>query len=348
MSERVIGAPARSLLPILPVRYFVLLCDLLESWGIRSADVLAAANIDAVQFNQPHVNITTQQGDTLVREAERVTGRMDLGFELGRLVKPNSHDTLGYAMISSPTCDHMFRLVSRYYRLITPMFAMSYRRERDTAELSFRPVMAMSRESMRFYQEVIATTTYLHIKSLLQCHPARCAIYLSMQEPAHVARYKELAPAAVHFGAASMPGVTITLDAEQLDVPLTMADQRARNLAEERCRELLQNVREQSSLKEWVSMILNEAEDCQPKLDDLAAILNITTRTLDRYLRSEGTTFRVLSTQIRNARACVMLDEGRLSISQIAYRLGYTDVANFSHAFRTGNNCSPTAFQARK
>jgi AraC-like DNA-binding protein len=338
------GPAANSLLPIVPVRYLVLLCDLIDSWGFSSNAVLQAAKIDAVQFHQPHATLGAQQVDALLREAERVTGRMDLGFELGRNIKLNSHDTLGYAMISSPTCDHMVRMVSHYYRLITPMFSLSYRRERGMGELMFRPIIAMSREAMRFYQEAIVTATYLHLKALLQNHPARCEIHLSMQEPLHAARYRELAPAKVHFGATQMPGMMISLDAEQLDLPLPMADERARSLAEERCRALLRKVREQSSLKEWVSMVLSEAEDCQPKLDELANILNITSRTLDRYLRKEETTFRALSLEIRNVRACDMLREGERTISQIAYRLGYSDVANFSHAFRAANGCSPSAF----
>lgn len=337
-------ATAKSILPIVPVRYMVLLADMLESWGYPSSDILLAANIDPVQFHQPHATMTTSQVDAMLREAERSTGRMDLGFELGRQIKLNSHDTLGYAIISSPTGDSMLRMVSHYYRLITPMFALSYRRERGVAEVAFRPMVAMPRDTMRFYQETIAGATYLHIKTLLQRHPANCNIYLSMSEPLHAARYRDLAPAKVHFGAAQLPGLLITLDPEQLDLPLPMADERAVALAEERCRSLLRKVRDQGSLKEWVSMVLNESEDCQPRLDELANILNITARTLDRYLRKEGTTFRALSLEIRNARACDMLRQGGHAVSQIAYRLGYTDVANFSHAFKAANGCSPSAF----
>ncbi len=338
------SAPTQSLLPIVPVRYVVMLCDLIESWGYPSGDVLTAAGIDIAGFHQPHATITTRQNDALLREAERLTGRLDLGFEVGRQVKLSSHDTLGYAFISSPTVDHVMRLAARYYRLITPMFTLSYRRVAGMAELEFRPVMALAPPAMRFYQEAIASGTYAHIKQLLQAHPARCEISLSMQEPAHAQRYRELAPAKVYFGAAMMPGVKMVMEAEQLDRPLPMGDERARSLAEERCRELLQRVREQGSLKEWVSMVLREAEDCQPRLEELASILNITTRTLDRYLRKEGVTFRLLAVEIRNGRACAMLRQGGHAVSQIAYRLGYSDLANFSHAFKAANGCSPSAY----
>jgi AraC-like DNA-binding protein len=338
---------ANSLMPIVPVRYLVLLCDLIDAWGYASADILMAAGIDVEAFHQPHATLAARQVDALLREAERVTGRMDLGFELGRQIKLTSHDTLGYAMISSPSCDHMLRMVSRYYRLLSPMFAMTYTRQGSLAEINFRPIIGMAREALRFYQEAISMACYFHIRTLLQKHPARCDIYMSIPEPQHSARYRELAPASVHFSANQMPGMRMTMDAEQLDLPLPMADERALTLAEERCLALLKEVREQSSLKEWVCMVLAEAEDCQPKLDELANILNITARTLDRYLRKEGTTFRVLSLAIRNERACAMLREGERSISQIAYRLGYTDCANFSHAFRAANGCSPTAFAAK-
>jgi AraC-like DNA-binding protein len=334
----------QSLLPIVPVRYMVILCDLIDSWGYPSSDVLMAAGIDVAQFHQPHATMTTRQVDALLREAERVTGRMDLGLEVGRVVKLSSHDTLGYAFISSPTVDQMVRLASRYYRLITPMFALTYSREDGMAHIVFRPVMAMASATMRFYQEAISTASYAHIRQLLQTHPARCDIYLSIQEPSHAARYRDLAPAKIHFGASEMPEIRIVMDGEQMDRPLPMGDERARSLAEERCRDMLHKARDQGSLKEWVSMVLMEAEDCQPRLEELASILNITARTLDRYLRKEGTTFRVLAVEIRNARACAMLRQGGFAVSQIAYRLGYSDLANFSHAFKAANGCSPSAF----
>ncbi len=94
-------------------------------------------------------------------------------------------------------------------------------------------------------------------------------------------------------------------------------------------------------------MVLMEAENCQPRLGELASILNITARTLDRYLRKEGCTFRELAVNIRNVRACALLRQGGYAISQIAYRLDYSDLANFSHACKAANGCSPSAFAAQ-
>src|SRR5471032_1334698 len=105
-------------LPIVPARYFGLLGDLLVAQGHNWHDILRAAQIDPQALLQQNVVLSICQIDRLVEVAERVSGRKDLGFELGCAIKLNSHDTLGYAMISSPTCHHMLGMVSRYFRLM--------------------------------------------------------------------------------------------------------------------------------------------------------------------------------------------------------------------------------------
>jgi transcriptional regulator GlxA family with amidase domain len=42
---------------------------------------------------------------------------------------------------------------------------------------------------------------------------------------------------------------------------------------------------------------------------------------------------------------CEMLVDSRQSISQIAWRLGYGDPANFSHAFRATGGASPRQYR---
>ncbi|MBV8665723.1 MAG: helix-turn-helix transcriptional regulator [Burkholderiaceae bacterium] len=93
-----------------------------------------------------------------------------------------------------------------------------------------------------------------------------------------------------------------------------------------------------------IGALLRQAEDCLPTLDQLAAAVNTTPRTLTRRLAREGTSFRNLALQVRNRRARELLAEGRLSISQIAYALGYTDLANFSRSFKRVCGVAPSAY----
>jgi AraC-like DNA-binding protein len=93
-------------------------------------------------------------------------------------------------------------------------------------------------------------------------------------------------------------------------------------------------------------MMLRESEDSRPTLDQLAGFVNISPRTLARYLESEDTSFRDLSLEVRTERARELLAEGQLSVTQIAYRLGYTDVASFVRSFRGQTGRTPGSLRA--
>ncbi len=331
--------------PLVPARYLLLMGDYLKSVGTSLDALLHALKVDPDRLTGTDFGLTPKQIDRLPAEALRLTGHSDFGFEWGCHLKLNSHDILGYAMLSCTTLDQLLRLCSRYYRLLTPMFRMSYQRTGNHMEIIFRPAMPMATDTLNMMQEAIAVSTHLQCKPLLQNPSSVYDIYMSMAAPPHAARYREMAPARVHFGTSPLPEIRMVADTWSLDASLPMADKHAVRMAEERCRALLQRYSEQESWTEWVTMMLNEAEDSQPTLEELAGLLSISARTLDRYLKREESSFRDLAIEVRNRRARKFLLDGKLPVSQIAYRLGYTDVANFSRAFRRANGVSPSDFR---
>jgi AraC-like DNA-binding protein len=208
----------------------------------------------------------------------------------------------------------------------------------------------MTATVLKFWLETTAISTYLQIRDAMPRASGSFDIFVSMEAPQHLARYPELGEfgqARFRFAPSSLPEVVIRVAEAHLDMPLPMANAHAVSLAEDRCKYLLRQVSLKKSWSEWVSMMLQHAEDCQPLLEDLAKLLNVSTRTLDRYLDKEGTSFRELSVQIRNQRACKLINDGHMTISQIAYMLGYTDLANFSRSFKKAQGVSPLAYRGK-
>ena len=70
-------------------------------------------------------------------------------------------------------------------------------------------------------------------------------------------------------------------------------------------------------------------------------------RTLRRQLAAEGTTFKAITDEIREALAVELLTAGGLSLEQVASRLGYHDAAGFSRAFRRWTGATPGTYRAR-
>lgn len=333
--------------PKLPARYYVLFCDWLQSHGVNVDHLLKSSGIDAVEFFAADAMLDLEQVDALLHQAFVATGRPDLGFDWGRLIKLSSHDILGYAILSSPTADYAARLASRYYRLMTPTFRLSYRRTAQQAELEFNPALSMTPETFRFHIEGIAVSVHDQFKVLLGGTIPPYDYYVSYPEPTYRQRYRELAPARWHFEALQMPGIRVVMSADMVDRTLPMADRTALQMAEARCEALLQRVTQEQGLADWVTMMLREARDGMPTLEELAHILHITSRTLDRRLRKEGQHFLEMSKRVRLDKARELLTAGKLSVTQVALQLGYRDVANFTRAFKRDSGLSPSEFVAR-
>jgi len=331
----------------LPARYFALLCELLRERGVDVAALLRAAKIWPTQIHGPDASLTVRQFESLVFESQQRTGRADLAFELGRQIKLSSHEILGYGILTSPTLDYALQLAARYYRLITPAFRLEYRRGRPHCELHFQPALRMEPAALQFLLEVIAVSFHDQFKALAQTRIPPYDMHVSYAEPAHAQRYRELKPVRVLFSSERLPGARIVLDAEIVAQKLPMADRGALKMAEERCEDLLRKTAAAGRMTEWVTMMLRESHQGLPSLAELARLLNQSPRTLDRHLGREGSRFLELSKGVRTDKACALLRSGTLSATQIAYQLGYKELANFTRAFKQATGMTPSQYRAQ-
>ena len=329
----------------IPARYYAIFADLLGQMNIDVESLLRAARIDESVLYGGDGMLTSTQVDTLVAGAAERTGRDDLGFELGRVIKLSSHDILGYGLLASPTLDYALDLGARYYRLISPLFSMTYTRGERHAEITLRPALPMKPLTLRFHLEAGAVSIFEQVQALIGRPPPH-DVWIYGLEPSHRRRYSRLVPARWHFDPSAAPGARFVLPIEMVDRPNGMADRSALRMAVARCEILLKRVT-RTGISDWVLMMLRESDGSLPRLGDLSHVLHVTPRTLDRRLRRDGETFLELSKRARSERACSLLREGHLPVTQVAYQLGYRDSANFTRAFRRELGMTPSDYRRR-
>lgn len=330
---------------LVPARYYARLCDALKDLGFDPAPAMDAAGISPRTLHSPEGMLTMPQVEALLGAAQRITGRTDLGLELANTIQLTSHSVVSYAMLSSPTLGYCIRLVARYFSLIMPAFRLDYACD-DHMRITAEPVWPMSHAALAFHLEVIAACIYREARELLGGEVLRGRLRFSLERPPHAHRYDANRDLRTEFGWCERPGFRMELPAEVATRPLAMAEPHALRLAEQRCEEMLEKARSTGNLTEWVGMMLREAGGEPPALPELAATLHMSARTLDRYLKKEGASFRELSNRVRREKACDLLRDGRLSVTQVAYELGYSDAANFARGFRREIGCSPAEWRA--
>jgi AraC-like DNA-binding protein len=98
-----------------------------------------------------------------------------------------------------------------------------------------------------------------------------------------------------------------------------------------------------ASLSSQVAAFLaNRPEDePYPTLDKTAGHFCVSSRTLRRALRGEGSSYQQLFDLVRMEAARHLLKDTQLSVQQITERLGYADPSNFVRAFRRHHGHPP-------
>ena len=329
----------------LPARYYLLLLDLVRSHGVSLDPSMEQIGIDYADLSEPDCLLSIADVETLIEAAIEVTARDDLGFYLGRLIKPSNHELLGYALMTSATLDEALRLAARYWALITPAFTLRYEPIATGARIRLQPAFALDPLSLRFHVEAIASAFHAEIDFLLSTRIPPYTIHLPDTLANAAPRYRQLAPARIKFDLSRDTGLVIELPTAMLVRPLALSDRNTLKLARRRCDEELSRLTRKGSLAVWIGMMLDQTNDHQPRQKELAQILHLSTRTLNRRLADEGTHFRDLGLQSRHRRACRLLTDTDLAITRIALELGYQDGANFSRAFRRCCGLSPVDFR---
>jgi AraC-like DNA-binding protein len=83
----------------------------------------------------------------------------------------------------------------------------------------------------------------------------------------------------------------------------------------------------------------------QARLDRIAALFSMHSRTLSRHLNDCGTSFQALLDEGRFEIARQMLEDPRIGVNQIAMTLDYADASAFTRAFRRWSGTTPAQWR---
>lgn len=82
-----------------------------------------------------------------------------------------------------------------------------------------------------------------------------------------------------------------------------------------------------------------------PVIEDVAGLLCVSPRTLQRLLNEQGVSYSDMVDRCRWRAACESLDHTQTPIQDIAVALGYRDASSFSRAFRRWTGKAPRSYR---
>jgi AraC-like DNA-binding protein len=117
-------------------------------------------------------------------------------------------------------------------------------------------------------------------------------------------------------------------------------------MARDICEQQLAHFEQSGSITSIVRVrLIEQLPSSFPNIGVMAESLSMHPKSLQRKLGAEGTSYRDLLAKAREQLAITYLTKSRLSIDQIASRLGYSDATNFRHAFSRWTGRTPNSYR---
>jgi AraC-like DNA-binding protein len=319
-----------------------LLVNLASERGVAIGASLRGSGIAPRMLTDPYAEIEAEQELAVVRNiVRRIGDEPAIGLEAGRRYHLTAYGIWGYALLASRTLGSAIEVGLRYLDLTFAFVRFRAERTRDELVLLLDDE-AVPEDCRRFLLERDAAATVAIHRELFQRPIPLRRVWFRGPAPGYAGRYAEFFPGPVSF---ARPQNLLALDASWAELPLPQANAQTARLCEEQCRTLLDRRRATTTVSERVRQCL--LRPGRPaEMTAVAASLGTAPRSLHRRLAAEGTTFRRLLGEVRAALADEMLAQ-RMTVDEVAERLGYAEAASFIHAFKRWKGTSPAAYRAR-
>lgn len=319
----------------IPAVHALHLAELVHRWGIAKKELLRGI-VAEERLADPEAVLGVATVEKLVARARLLTGEPAIGFHLGLQMRISAHGYLGFAAMASSTLRDAIELASRFAPTRTSALALELVIEGNEASL-----VVHERADFGTARDAVLLALLVGIWQIGNAVTGRelgGRAQFAFPEPSYAKRLASMAPRAAFARASNC----LVFDAALLELPLTMADPVALQLAREQCERALDALG-QARVVTRVRELVAKRERGFRSLEEVAAELSLSARTLKRRLAEQGVAFSTLLEEERRDRALLLLRSPELSIDEIADRLGYSDVANFGRAFRRWTGTTPAA-----
>jgi AraC-like DNA-binding protein len=312
----------------------------LRSRGVDTGALLGRAGLSLDALADPNRRHPLEVTTRLWRLSVDATGDPAFGIEVARHTTYQTFHALGFSLATSATLREALERVVRFFAIVTD--AADMRLHDAPGVVRFTVHLRESADPADEAVDAFVAAAVRLCRTLAGRAFAPLAVELRRAAPADPAPFLRYFRVPVTFGA---PLDALTIDRAVTETRLLTANAevaRANDavIADHLAR--LESARITPRVRRSIEEHLPQGE---PEPAAVARRLGLSQRSLQRRLAEEGTTFASLLDETRRTLAQGYLDEGRYSVSEVTYLLGFAGVSSFSRAFKRWTGSSPSAYR---
>jgi AraC-like DNA-binding protein len=309
--------------------------------GVDAMEVIESAGVDPASVINPDRRIPVPQMQALLSSCVAATDDEAFGLLAAEQLQPQVLHGLGLAWLASDTVrDGLLRTV-RFCKLMSTGVHLELVEEGEFVHLNIGPTVDDDNfvfAGRDFTVGVIVRMCRLTLGEFI----APYLIEMERPQPQQPDRWEYLLASRVSFGC---PAARIIFSRADIMEPLATGDPALARVNDEQTQSYLDSFLAQTTAHEVVEKIVEKLASGPPSQQQIADSLHISNRTLQRKLKSEGTSFMDLLQDTRLQLARKYLGQRSRSVVETSYLLGFSEPSTFSRAFKRWTGMAPAEYR---
>ena len=315
-----------------------------EVLGADPRELVAQVDLDPMQLAEPDNRHPVSKLFALYHSIEVITGRQDVGLLAGRIDYINRLNLQLYTMSVCRTFREYLNLMPSALAYEGDIGEIRVSVENCELHLNWKPLWSESRHQ-RYISDQMMTLSLHNVQSLcVETIPVLEASF-TYAKPASIRALQQQFGSKLKFG---QPHTRLTFDRDCLKAPITQLYAGWHQPLSPSIQHLFRERPDDEFLSTLRESLVRQMPTGAVAVNRVAKDLCLSPRTLQRRLAERNLKFQEVLQALRQELAGQYLVDPHLSITDIAFLLGYSDQRSFTNAFKNWFDVSPRDYRQRR
>ncbi|MDB4974279.1 MAG: AraC family transcriptional regulator [Myxococcaceae bacterium] len=314
--------------------------DALVANGVDPARVLADAGFSSDSFRDPNARLPIQATARLWRKAAEAVGDPAFGLRVPRYARQTTFYALGYSVLASATLRDALDRAVRFCQVVADAGLLELEVAGDEAQLRIMSIPGYELGGDEFRDAVLAVLVRVS-RRLTGGAFVLDHVQLRRAKGIDLRPYRDFFGCDVSLGEHDV----LSFAAALLALPLEAANAELAKFNDAAVSDYLSRIASGTVVDRVRVAIADQlANDLTP--ESVARVLGMSLRSMQRTLREHDTSYEEVRSALRRDLACTYLRDGRYSMTEITFLLGYEGLSAFARAFKRWTGMTPSEYAA--
>ena len=309
----------------------------IEDHGIDAEAIFKKHGIYRSTLYDTSARVSDLVIDRVTVEAAERTGDNFFGLKEAKYFLPSHIGPLGFAWLASTTLQSALERLQRYVKVIHEKGQVTIDHGQDGMVVSIIVDTPTALAYHRDISQLAVLTRMCRFISGDEWNPG--LVTIAHPPPADTSYYFLYFRCAVEFNAENN---SLHIDKEQAGKRLSGSNKQLAQLNDHIVVRYLASQSKGDIINRVKTAILEKLGEGSVTESTIAEELHMSTRNLNRKLGAQNTSFKALLLEIRSELASQYINDATLTLTEISYLLGFSEISSFSRAYKRWTGHSPS------